>query len=242
MEEKFSEFFRDKNYIEIKNSLFNYRNRVNEIKKEFLNYYNPNSANNINSLDIGSGISPVSPIPKNTLFIDLSKEAVDVLTSYGLNAKVGSITNLKFKDKFDWIFCSEVLEHIKDYKKAISEIKNSLKIGGKAIITVPVYMKYWNEDDEFVEHYRRFDPYELKKDLELAGFKIIKIKPIGSLIDKYLTLLTVKFFKKAKNKEITSLKKNIILLGNKVLYYLVRLSLYFTSKKSTNIMLYVVEK
>ncbi|MEK6891394.1 MAG: class I SAM-dependent methyltransferase [Nanoarchaeota archaeon] len=239
MEEKFGEFFTDKTYIEIKNSLFNYRNRVKHVKTEFLKF---NNVKIVKALDIGSGISPVSPVPKNTLFMDLSEDAVNFLVSKGLKAKSGSITDLNFKAEFNWIFCSEVLEHIEDYRKAISEMHKALNKEGRAIITVPVHMKYWNRDDEFVEHYRRFDPYKLKADFETAGFKVLKMKPIGSFLDKYLTLLTVDSFKRSKKGKIGSFKKNIILFVNNILYYLVRASLYVNSEKSTNIMLYVVEK
>ena len=38
------------------------------------------------------------------------------------------------------------------------------------------------------------------------------------------------------------LKNEAILFVNKIFYNLVRFSLFFTSKKSTNIMMYVVEK
>ena len=242
MEEKFGEFFTDPNYLIIKNSLFNYQNRKTEIKNEFNNYY---LNENIKALDIGSGISPVSPIPNKTTFMDLSIEGVRVLSNLGLNAKQGSITNIPEKDnEFDWIFCSEVLEHIEDYNKAIAELYRVLKINGKIIISVPVHMKYWNKDDEFVEHYRRFNPDILKKELEHAGFKILNEKPIGSVVDKYLTLLTVLVFKisNKSNKPLSNFKKEVILYINKIFYNLVRFSLFFTSKKSTNIMLYVCQK
>ena len=244
MEKKFGEFFKDPNYLIIKNSLFNYQNRKTEIKNEFFSYCT-NKTKNVKALDIGSGISPVSPIPNKTLFMDLSLDGINFLSNLGLNAKQGSITDIPEKEnEFGWIFCSEVLEHVEDYNKAIAELHRVLKYSGKIIITVPVHMGYWNKDDEFVEHYRRFNPDELKKELEYAGFKILKEKPIGSFVDKYLTLLTVLVFKKfnKSNKSMSDFKKEAILFVNKIFYNLVRFSLFFTSKKSTNIMMYVCEK
>jgi glycosyltransferase involved in cell wall biosynthesis/ubiquinone/menaquinone biosynthesis C-methylase UbiE len=45
---------------------------------------------------------------------------------------------LPFKDcSFDKVSCSEVLEHIPEYKKALKEIHRVLKPGGKVVITVP---------------------------------------------------------------------------------------------------------
>ena len=105
MEEKFGEFFKDENYIKVKNSLFNYVNRKTEVRNAFLKYGRKIEK----ALDIGSGISPISPIPKKTLFMDLSIEGINFLKKQGYNAKVGSITKIPLKDnEFDWIFCSEV--------------------------------------------------------------------------------------------------------------------------------------
>ena len=51
----------------------------------------------------------------------------------------GSLTHLPFdNDSFDVVTCSEVLEHISNYKTAIAEIKRVTKSnGGKMIISVP---------------------------------------------------------------------------------------------------------
>ena len=121
MEEKFREFFRDKTYIKIKNSLFNYKNRKEQIKKYFLKFTDLNKLkqNDFSIMDIGSGISPVSPLPKKTVYIDISPESAEIMSSWGYKAEVGNINKLKFRNNnFDVILCSEVLEHIKDYKKA----------------------------------------------------------------------------------------------------------------------------
>ncbi|HRJ28192.1 MAG TPA: class I SAM-dependent methyltransferase [Cyclobacteriaceae bacterium] len=53
------------------------------------------------------------------------------------------ITNLSFADhSFDLIFCSHVLEHIPDDRKAMREIKRVLKPDGLAILLVPIMDSY----------------------------------------------------------------------------------------------------
>jgi SAM-dependent methyltransferase len=55
-----------------------------------------------------------------------------------VNHKV-DIQNLPFADSsYDFVFASHVLEHIKDDRKAISEIRRILKPGGIAILPVPL--------------------------------------------------------------------------------------------------------
>src|SRR5271170_6574571 len=50
------------------------------------------------------------------------------------------ITDIPFEsDKFDYVICIHVLEHIKDDGKAIREIFRVLKHGGHAIIAIPTY-------------------------------------------------------------------------------------------------------
>ena len=222
MENNFSRFFEDKNYIRAKNSLFNYKNRKKEISGIWKKYFNEEKnklEEDIRILDIGSGISPVSPIPEKTIFGEISDTAVKIMKKQGYNAKKVSLLNVKEKkESFDWIFCSEVLEHIKDYKKAIKELNRILKKEGKAVITVPVYMEYWDIDDEFVGHYRRFEPTQIRKDFENVGFKILEEKPIGSKIERKLTVLLVKIFKKEGLKKISDIKLGMIRLINYVLY------------------------
>ena len=102
-------------------------------------------------------------------------------------------------------------------------------------------MEYWHSDDEFVGHYRRFDPRKFRKNLEKENLKVLEEKAIGSVIERYLTLLIVKVFK-SSNKHLTNFKVPLIILINKILYLIVRASLLFNSKKSTSIMLYVCKK
>jgi ubiquinone/menaquinone biosynthesis C-methylase UbiE len=52
--------------------------------------------------------------------------------------KVGDVTEINFADEFfDVVICTEVLEHVSKYKKAIKELKRVLKRGGHLIITFP---------------------------------------------------------------------------------------------------------
>ncbi len=57
---------------------------------------------------------------------------------YDINIKLLDITQLPFNDEsFGFIMANHVLEHIKDEKKALSEIYRVLKSNGKALLQVP---------------------------------------------------------------------------------------------------------
>ncbi len=107
-------------------------------------------------------------------------------------------TNLPFSDKtFDRVIASEILEHIPNDQKAISEIYRVLKPGSIAMITVPNknYPFFWDPLNWLLEriyswhvpsniwwlagiwadHERLYDENGLKNKLEKVGFKIEKV-------------------------------------------------------------------
>ena len=61
-----------------------------------------------------------------------------------LSLAAADAKNLPFQDdEFDSVICSEVLEHIHDYKSVLSEISRVLKNGGVAGISVPRFFPEW---------------------------------------------------------------------------------------------------
>jgi len=90
------------------------------------------------------------PIFKTYITADLEALNVDVRQD---------LTQLSFKDNtFDFFYASHVLEHIKNDRLALSEIKRVLKPGGMAILPVPVIGKntveYGQEDRHEFGHVR----------------------------------------------------------------------------------------
>ena len=72
----------------------------------------------------------------------------------------------------DGLICVSVLEHIFDFQKVVQEILRVLKIGGKAVITVPFIFPYHDQID-----YWRFSDTAL---IELfSDFKIIRLVQFG---------------------------------------------------------------
>ena len=95
------------------------------------------------------------------------------------------IQDIKYPDNtFDLIYCSHVLEHVPNDKKALEELYRVLKPNGKAIIQVPLNRNFKEtfEDESFntpelrLKHYGqsdhvRFYGLDFQKKLENAGFK-----------------------------------------------------------------------
>jgi SAM-dependent methyltransferase len=98
------------------------------------------------------------------------------------------ITNIPSPDgSFDVIYCSHVLEHVLDDRKAISEFYRTLKMGGWAVILVPTGTGRTFEDISIVDpkerlrvfgnedHVRTYGPDYADRLLE-AGLKVELIK------------------------------------------------------------------
>ena len=97
--------------------------------------------------------------------------------SFGLSS--ANALQLPFADdSFDKVICSEVLEHIPDYRGALAEIRRVLKPGGLLCASVP---RRWPEQicwalsEEYHNtpggHIRIFRADELSGDIERLGFR-----------------------------------------------------------------------
>jgi len=96
---------------------------------------------------------------------------------------VGSVTTFPFGDAFfHKVICSEVLEHIPNLDKAMSELNRVLKPGGMLAISVPSYFAEkicWKISNEYHNtpggHIRIFKHIEIIDLLERFNFKITKV-------------------------------------------------------------------
>ena len=89
---------------------------------------------------------------------------------------------------FDALYCSDVLEHIVDDRRAMRELCRVLKRGGWAVLMVPVTVPVTVEDPSVTDpaerrrlfgqedHVRRYGPDFVER-LEGAGFEVDRVAP-----------------------------------------------------------------
>ena len=71
---------------------------------------------------------------------------------------MGSLTNIPVPDEFfDFVSALDVIEHIKDDKRAAAEIARILSPRGILVISVPHRQKYYTHQDRIIGHYRRYE-------------------------------------------------------------------------------------
>lgn len=246
-ENAFKRFFYSEQYIALKNYLFNYRMRKRMIRLAFQDLFGVGPfPKSFTLADIGSGVSPVSPLLSHTTFIELEPEAIKYLTKKKLKVIRGDITHLKLKSNtFDAIVCSEVLEHVKDYPAGLREMARVVKPGGVIIITVPTHMHHWHDDDAFVGHFRRFNPLALHKVIEQSGLAVIDRIPIGSRVERWLTVAMIWFARKSEV-QTTRQWKGVKLYAyrciNHILFGIIWLAQKCTTEQGSSISLFVARK
>ena len=123
-----------------------------------------NEGRNVHLLDYGSGDGRLSVffIKKgfNVTSVDIDPNSetkiLSQLTdsekerfSFILIKEYDSLLN--YSNKFDYIICREVLEHIKYYKNTVELFERLLKLNGSCIISVPSYItekyfSFWDSD------------------------------------------------------------------------------------------------
>lgn len=98
----------------------------------------------------------------------------------------GSILQMPFSnDTFDYVVCSEVIEHVPEPAQAIKEIYRVLKPGGTLVLTTPNRFWYFSL---VIANFLKIRPYqglenwlgyrELRKEVESTGFTVEKMHGI----------------------------------------------------------------
>jgi SAM-dependent methyltransferase len=86
----------------------------------------------------------------------------------------GDVLRLPLRLQFDAIAALDVIEHLDDDRKALSEIFNALKPGGGLLVTVPQHPWLWSAVDEFSRHRRRYRRRDLLEKARAAGFEVLR--------------------------------------------------------------------
>ena len=155
-------------------------------------------------IDFGAGIGTLSAIWKNLnenvsiTCIELDLTQVRIIDQRGLVARENFDPNLKV----EYIFTSNVLEHIKDDDSTLSSFYHHLNVDGKLGIFVPANPLLYSHIDKKLEHFRRYSKADLEEKVKKAGFKIDESTFVDSL--GLFVWLFAKVFKLEITNEISS--------------------------------------
>lgn len=145
-------------------------------------------------LDIGCGVGALSFYfarhgAKAVAGLDVSSRAIDIAQVAQAELR---LPNLFFKRgelvasmyAFDTIFCSEVIEHIKDDETFLDILWSNLKPGGVLILTTPTKenvlysLGFYRKFDTEVGHERRYTKQQLLEIVTKHGFTVTTMRAV----------------------------------------------------------------
>ena len=111
----------------------------------------------------------------------------------------GDAFRLPFRDaSFDKVICSEVMEHVHDYRGAARELARVTRPGGMVAVTIPTATSenlYLRTGDDYFEslggHIRIFRPRQLAEGLGAAGLATIGVGFAHALHTPYWVLRSI---------------------------------------------------
>ncbi len=120
----------------------------------------------VRALDIGSGDTWLARSLLSQLPLGSTMDCVDssftpdqlkVFTEARLGIRAWN--QIPPDTRYDLITLLDVVEHVKDDRKFLSDIvKSQLASGGRIVISVPAYQCLFSSHDVWLEHFRRYSP------------------------------------------------------------------------------------
>lgn len=155
-----------------------------------------NSTNvRINSvLDFGAGIGSLALEWKKQTQIPVDCFEIDKQqANFIRNREMNCFDSLEqVQQRYEFIYMSNVLEHIEDDVAVLKEIRQKLLLqDGTLVIYVPAFQHLYSPADERVGHFRRYNVNSLFKAIKESGLKVNSWQYVDSL--GYLSLLLFKY-------------------------------------------------
>ena len=129
-------------------------------------------------IDFGAGIGTISTLFRGAtgiapLAVEVDAHQRRVLQERGLETTPGleSIPDASV----DFVFSSNVMEHIEDDVKILKEVHRTLRPGGHVALWIPAVPILWTSLDDRVGHHRRYTQATALATLRAAGFSAFPV-------------------------------------------------------------------
>jgi 2-polyprenyl-3-methyl-5-hydroxy-6-metoxy-1,4-benzoquinol methylase len=141
-------------------------------------------------LEVGAGHGTMTELlaerTDRVVATDLSSRCTDLLCTRFLNeprvnVMLGPIRDAADRGPFDSAVLINVLEHIEEDDKALAELHDLLKPGGRLILWVPAFALLYSDFDRSIGHHRRYRRNELAAQLNRSGFQIVDLRYVNAV-------------------------------------------------------------
>jgi SAM-dependent methyltransferase len=131
------------------------------------------------AVDVGCGsgrnMLMLKPYCEQVMGFDRSPAALKLAGARGFPIACADGHSIPLADSSVNLLCAfDVLEHLDDDMRALSEFQRVLQRGGLLLLNVPAYRFLWSEHDEALLHRRRYTASELHIKLTSSGFLVLK--------------------------------------------------------------------
>ena len=173
---------------------------------DLLGHYAAGHDGSLRILDFGCGTGGNlrSYAPFGSVFgVEPDRRAVQFAASRGSSTLCrGSGTELPFaSSSFDLVIASDVLEHIEEDAKAVSEIARVLRSGGAFIFSVPAHPWLFGPHDRALFHHRRYVEEDLRRLMESRGLHIARLSYWNSVL--FPLVATVRLLRRSQTDRST---------------------------------------
>jgi len=190
-----------------------YMARTKNYNKWVFNMYKQYVGNSV--LDIGAGLGTFVDFIKHgraITILETSTQAIKKLKKKyrglknievingDLSSSISHLPSLLNKKKINTVICLNTLEHVKNDKLMLANIRRCLRPRGKLILYVPALKALFGTLDINLGHVRRYSKSELKRTLKTCGFKIIKSRYVN-FIGLFSWFLYSRILKRKRVKE-----------------------------------------
>ena len=130
-------------------------------------------------MDVGCGsgrnMLMLSSHTDTVMGFDRSPAALALAAERGFPVARGDGQSIPLADSSVSLLCAfDVLEHLDDDMRALTEFNRVIEPGGFLLVTVPAYRFLWSEHDEALMHRRRYSASELHVKLTHSRFLVLK--------------------------------------------------------------------
>ena len=131
--------------------------------------------------DIGSGLGEVSSyltsVGAKCVAVEPNRLGAQVSSEKGVLSIQGDLHALELPvSSIEAVGLFDVLEHLDNADKVLSEIYRVLGSEGKLFITVPATKWLWSASDDLAGHHLRYTRKKIRQQLKNAGFEVLSIR------------------------------------------------------------------
>ena len=120
--------------------------------------------------------------------LEISELAIEMCRRKGLGPiERGDVCSMPFANgTFDFVFATDIIEHVDRDDLALQEMVRVLKPGGYCLVTVPAFQSLWGHEDVKLHHKRRYRGRPLLAMVRAAG-----LEPVEWYYFNYLLFLPI---------------------------------------------------